>query len=255
MQKQEKNAMLSMEELCADVWEQMQEQLQEQYHSNVIEKPWFACFRSVLDQVFTVPTEVQKFMLYNMMVESNVEMDNPHTNFFRDRFPHMVFQIGKLLKVSLLDNSTMATTMITVPCANTRRMFPKRYFVYNPSLELIWYDPKARKICKYLVTIGSEVPKLSSIGPMQVCLDEPSVTEDFISCTPITRKPGTLADIPEDVTYYQYKEIHYKLCRGAPTVDKVSKREIAEMKRLSVCDMATRIVERRKTEVCVKEMS
>lgn len=246
---------LSVEEVCAGVTTRVWEHIEDHPEYNKSNQPWTACLRSVLDRVMTVPQDVQKFMLFNFMVQANLLMDDPHTKFF-GRFPDIMAQFGRLLNITLLDHTTTETCMLNVPCTQTRLAYPANYFVNNPSLEIVWYDSEAKKIRNYLLTIGFTSPTVCTIGPNQLCFDKVTVTDNLMSCTPI-KKMHFMKRFAEDkvVKYEEYKEYHKELCHTIPVMDKKVKREHNEMNQLSYCEMANMIVKRQKTEISIKEFS
>lgn len=238
---------LSVEEICAGVTTQVLKHIDEHPDNNKSNQPWTACIRSVLDHVIDVPKDVQKFMLFNFMVQANISMDDPQTMIFC-KFPQIMSQFGQLLKMSFLDNTTMKTCMLSVPSEITRQAFPAKYFVHNPSLEIMWYDSETKSVRSYLLTIGFVSPTVSNIGPKQLCLGKITSTDDFVSCTPITTMTHMTHFAKKEVAYGEYKSYHDKMC-GTPIMDTSIKREHDEMNQLSYCKMADLIMKRQKVDI------
>ena len=247
---------LSVEEVCREVSTCVWIQLYHLPEYKKTEHPWVAGIRGVLDKVYTVPQHVVQCLLYNWMVEANKRMDDPSTqaNQFFNRFPDIMSQFGRLLNVSFLDHKTISTCLLNVPCDDTRQAYPDNYFRDNPSLEILSYDSEGRKVRNYLITVGLYSPT-ATIGPMRVCMENVTMNDDLISCTPM-KKLHYNQRFPDNkvVSYNAYKVYHNEV-RCIPTMSKEKKREHAEMQHLSVCDMAAMIVKCQKTvNISVKEL-
>ena len=187
------------------------------------------------------------------MVQANWLMDDPNSHFFR-RFPDIMAQFGRLLDIKFLDHTTIGTCMLNVPCAKIRRAYPDKYFVKNPSLDIVWYDPEEKKVRNYFITVGFASPTAMKIGPNQLCFDKVIATDNGVSCTPI-KNVHFKEHFKEDklVSYNEYKEYHDKLCHTTLVVGKQAKREINEMRQLSYCEMANMIMKRQKTDISIEE--
>ena len=95
--------------------------------------------RHALDQILTIPREVEKMIFFNMMVRANQLIDDPCTTFYQ-MLPDMLLRFASIVNVPILNVDNVRTLVWSVPSEEIRRAYPKNYFVTNPSLVILWHD-------------------------------------------------------------------------------------------------------------------
>ena len=203
--------------------------------------------KSALDQIRTIPREMEKMIFFNMMVRANQLIDDPHTTFY-NVLPGMLLRLAAIMEVPILNVGNIKTLLFAVPDHEIRQAYPKYYFVEHPSLMLIWHDSETGEMHKYIVSVGCKKQKNPS-GPVQMELLDTTTQENFFSVTPIrtlNRKRQLTKRMMSSETYerrYQSKCTKYVDIR-----DEV-KEETGKMKELSFCEMAAMIATNDKVDL------
>lgn len=195
--------------------------------------------RNALDMIRTIPAEVEKMLMYNMMVRANRLIDDPHTTFYT-KLPDMLIRFGSKLNVDVFNPRYGDSLLWTLPSQKVCQAYPPDYFIQNPSLQIVWHDSETGQVKNFLVTVGLSQP-VRTIGPVQVDVMRPIVSDEFISCTPIqslTRQKFLQQSI---MTKQDYKRIYMSKI-GIPKVTPAKKREIDKMSELTCCDFAQNII-------------
>lgn len=210
------------------------------------EQSCWSHWKLTLDRIVSIPSQVEKMLLYNMMVMANRFIDDPHTTFYT-RLPDLLLRFGTILNMPLLDPNSTDTLSWSVPSVKVRLAYPKNYFVENPSLQIIWYDGESGQVRKYLVTVGFYRPT-RQIGPLQVTFENATMSDNNISCTPmntLNRGGKWRKNLITEAEYARY----YMPSSEIPVIVPSVKQEIKQMKEFTPCDMANNIIKRKLVDV------
>lgn len=193
-----------------------------------------------------VPEEVHKMILYNMMIDANILIDHPTTDFYR-RLPDMLVHFGNLLNKQIFLPAYADTLLWALPTY-------EHGVRSDPGLEIVQYDKETKKIRRFEVSVSIGKSHATRQLPVAKMYEDPESAMN-VTVTPfqVCGKSGKTA--PEYVSLAEFERMFSASLQpnSIPVISTSAKRKLEEFVKLTPCEMASNILKKNRTEVRIVE--
>ena len=200
--------------------------------------------KTTITYMVTIPSQVHKMILYNMMVDANRLIDDPYTTFF-ERLPCMLNHMGNLVGLELFMPEHSDTLLWTIPKYESD-------VANNPTLQIVQYNKDKKVVRRWEISVSLRPEPIKKVFPALLSYGG-TVSHENIHVTP-HEAPGSHGHLlpSENVSLSTFCKWYGSSMQGyVPQISVGQKRQVEEFERLTPCDMAARIVKKQAIEVSV----